>query len=65
MNRNGIKGHLLVLIVCLSALLSIEAWAYDPYLTSSPLLTNQELDNLLAPIALYPDPLLAQILPAS
>jgi hypothetical protein len=25
----------------------------------------QELDNLLAPIALYPDPLLAQILPAS
>ena len=65
MNRNGIKGHLLVLIVCLSALLSIKAWAYDPYLTSSPLLTNQELDNLLAPIALYPDPLLAQILPAS
>src|SRR5215470_2677462 len=25
----------------------------------------QELDNLLAPIALYPDPLLAQILPAA
>src|SRR6516164_4845136 len=25
----------------------------------------EELDNLLAPIALYPDPLLAQILPAS
>ena len=28
-------------------------------------MTEQELDNLLAPIALYPDPLLAQMLPAS
>lgn len=28
-------------------------------------LTSAELDELLAPIALYPDPLLAQILPAS
>ena len=27
--------------------------------------TNEELDQLLAPIALYPDPLLAQIIPAS
>ncbi|MGH9828703.1 MAG: DUF3300 domain-containing protein, partial [Blastocatellia bacterium] len=32
--------------------------AYVPY---SP----DQLDNLLAPIALYPDPLLAQVLPAS
>ena len=29
------------------------------------LLTPDEMDNLLAPIALYPDPLIAQILPAS
>jgi hypothetical protein len=65
MNRNGIKSYLLILVVCLSTLLPVRAWAADPYLTSSPLLTNQELDNLLAPIALYPDPLLAQILPAS
>ncbi len=28
-------------------------------------LTAEQIDNLLAPIALYPDPLLAQILPAS
>ena len=65
MNGNGIKGFLLTFVVCLSALLSIPAWAADPYLTNSSSFTDQELDNLLAPIALYPDPLLAQILPAS
>ena len=34
---------------------------------SSPayVFSDQELDNLLAPIALYPDPLLAVMLPAS
>jgi len=68
MNRTfikGLKGFLLVLIVCLLALLSIQAWAEDPGLTYSASFTDQELDDLLAPIALYPDPLLAQILPAS
>ena len=29
------------------------------------LFTAEELDELLSPIALYPDPLLAQILPAT
>src|SRR5687767_15687680 len=28
-------------------------------------LSAEQMDNLLAPIALYPDPLLAQVLPAS
>jgi len=65
MKRNGIRGYLLILVVCLSALLSINVWADDPYRTTSPLFTDQELDGLLAPIALYPDPLLAQMLPAS
>jgi hypothetical protein len=66
MNGNRIKGFLLTFVFCLSALISIPAWAADLYLTnSSSLFTDQELDNLLAPIALYPDPLLAQILPAS
>lgn len=32
---------------------------------SVSLFSPEELDNLLAPIALYPDPLIAQILPAS
>jgi hypothetical protein len=63
MNRIGIKGFLLIFLVCLSALLSIQAGESN----ASPayLYTDQELDNFLAPIALYPDPLLAQILPAS
>ncbi len=65
MKRTFIKGFLLVCIVCLSALLSIHAWAEDTDLTYSVSFTDQELDDLLAPIALYPDPLLAQILPAS
>lgn len=34
---------------------------YAPYVPYSP----DQLDNLLAPIALYPDPLLAQVLPAA
>jgi hypothetical protein len=34
---------------------------YQEYVSYSP----EQLDNLLAPIALYPDPLLAQVLPAS
>ena len=32
---------------------------------AAPLLSPEQLDKLLAPIALYPDPLIAQILPAS
>ena len=64
MIRTFIKGFLLVFIVCLLALLSIQAWAEDPDLIYSVSFTDQELDDLLAPIALYPDPLLAQILPA-
>src|SRR5689334_17971247 len=41
--------------------------AVPPAATSDdqPLLGPDELDDLLAPIALYPDPLLAQILPAA
>ena len=34
----------------------------DTTIQSSNLFSIEELDNLLAPIALYPDPLLAQIL---
>ena len=35
------------------------------YAQASNLFSSDELDNLLAPIALYPDPLLAQMLPAA
>jgi len=63
MNRIGIKGFLLIFVACLSAFLSIQAGESNA--TPAYLYTDQELDNLLAPIALYPDPLLAQMLPAS
>lgn len=63
MNRIGIKGFLLIFIVCLSTVLSIQA--VESHAFPAYLYTDQELDNLLAPIALYPDPLLAQMLPAS
>lgn len=65
MNRNGIKSCLLIFSVCLLALLSTNVRAEDQYPASPPLFNNQELDDLLAPIALYPDPLLAEMLPAS
>lgn len=52
MSRNCIKSLLVILVVFLSTL---PAYAF----------TDNEIDALLAPIALYPDPLLAQMLPAS
>lgn len=39
--------------------------ASDQYQYEEDLLYPEELDDLLAPIALYPDPLIAQILPAA
>ena len=63
MNGTGIKSHLrmlVVLIVCLSAFLLIQAAESAAFVR-----TDQELDDLLAPIALYPDPVLAELLPAS
>ncbi len=65
MNKTFIKDVLLLFAVCLLALLSIQARAQDTDLTYSVSFTDRELDDLLAPIALYPDPLLAQMLPAS
>lgn len=44
------------------------SWAEDdqqPVVYGDTLFTPDELDDLLAPIALYPDPLIAQILPAA
>jgi hypothetical protein len=64
-NRTFVKNFLLIVFLCTSALLSVQTWADDQDLSYSISFTDDELDNLLAPIALYPDPLLAQILPAS
>lgn len=65
MNRKSIKGFLRVFVVSFLVLLSTQAMAADPFFPFIPSFEEQELDNLLAPIALYPDPLLAQMLPAS
>ncbi len=37
----------------------------SPALPQAPLLTQAQLEHLVAPVALYPDPLIAQILMAS
>jgi hypothetical protein len=65
MNRKSIKGFLRVFVVSFLVLLSTQAIAADPFFPFIPSFEEQELDNLLAPIALYPDPLLAHMLPAS
>ena len=62
MNGGKIKGFLVALLVCLSLLLILGTTSDS---SAAYALTEQELDDLLATIALYPDPLLAQILPAS
>lgn len=52
----------LVLVCTVTAALSSQE---APPQASPPVLSSQQLDNLVAPIALYPDPLLGQILAAS
>lgn len=57
-------------LVCLCFITGVAAWAqsppeFDADADESLLFTPEELDDLLAPIALYPDPLLAQVLPAA
>lgn len=64
------KSIIIVLCVTLFSLIFTTAWAdeYDSdqtYASGDELFTTEELDDLLAPIALYPDPLIAQILPAA
>ncbi len=66
MNWTHRKRSLLAAVaVFLSVFLSTQARAEEADLTYSLSFTDQELDELIAPIALYPDPLLAQMLPAA
>jgi hypothetical protein len=53
-----------LIILGLAAAGAARAQSYPPE-SGDYLLAPEELDELLAPIALYPDPLLAQILPAA
>src|ERR1700677_4135477 len=45
--------------------LSVLSWSGSLLFAQAPIPTPQELDQLLAPVALYPDTLLAQITTAS
>ncbi len=51
-------------LLCVQAAINTVETTYNPVLAAGNL-SGDQMDNLLAPIALYPDPLLAQMLPAS
>src|SRR5690349_24723461 len=62
-----------VAILCVALLIPGDALAYSPQQSPTPApatgqatkIPEEQLDSLVAPIALYPDPLLAQTLAAS
>ena len=60
----AIAGVILVVILGVSAA-PAQSPAPAPASDAAPQLTPQQLDQMLAPIALYPDDLLAQILMAA
>lgn len=63
--RNKSGPHLAIIVCWLVAELASAQIAVPPPAATYQPLSNQQLDQLLEPIALYPDPLIAQILPAS
>lgn len=63
--KAAIKKSLVLVIVVGLALAANSGIAQDADFDYSVSFSDQELEDLLAPIALYPDPLLAQMLPAA
>ena len=70
--RLGARFRSLVAILCATTLLPGDSLAYASQQTAAPKpageaakIPPEQLDSLVAPIALYPDPLLAQVLAAS
>ena len=72
--KNGATARSLVAILCVVVLLPGDTLAYTSSQTQAPASSPQsqaakippdQLDSLVAPIALYPDPMLAQTLAAS
>ncbi|MBN2178038.1 MAG: DUF3300 domain-containing protein [Deltaproteobacteria bacterium] len=61
MKLNGSWHCLLIGLLALMIAMPAQVFAQDP----APVFRQEELDQILAPIALYPDPLLAQILMAA
>ena len=54
-----------VVLIMTSFLSALPVTVLAQYAPPPPLLAPSQLDNVVAPIALYPDPLLAQVLTAS
>src|SRR3981081_4876004 len=73
MNIKWSKHFLIVFLCCLLVQLTVQAGSYGPggqsndqsSTTPTPPQSAQELQQLVAPIALYPDALVAQVLAAS
>ena len=72
--RVGTNVRSLIAILCAMTLAPGDSFGYTPQQSSSPTppaagtsakIPPEQLDSLVAPIALYPDPLLAQVLAAS
>ena len=72
--REGAASKSLAAILCSFILVPGDTLAYMPQQSSTPAssqasqaakIPSEQLDSLVAPIALYPDPLLAQVLAAS
>lgn len=61
MKVNGLRYCILIGLLALMIAMPAQVFAQD----SAPVFRQEELDQILAPIALYPDSLLAQILMAS
>ena len=61
MNRHGLRTLAILLLAFITVSVSVRAQD----VTAAPSYTQAQLDQMLAPIALYPDPLLGQVLMAS
>jgi len=61
-----LRPKIVVLCLIAGAVLSLRAQvAVPPPMSAYQMMGDAQLDQLVGPIALYPDPLIAQILPAS
>ena len=63
MNMNGVGSRIVVWLIVI--LMAVPPGAFAQEGGDNPVFKQEELDQMLAPIALYPDPLLAQVLMAS
>ncbi|WP_394781735.1 DUF3300 domain-containing protein [Undibacterium sp.] len=59
------KRFPLILAACLIGVPAVAMLPASVYAQAAPIYSQQELDQLLAPVALYPDPLLSQVLMAA